>query len=279
MLKLIFITNNVRMAKIAEIAGVDRIMIDLEILGKKERQMGRDTLISNHRIEDIYNIKNAIEKSELIVRINPINKNSPKEIEDVVKAGADIIMLPMFKTKSEVEMFLNMVNGRTKNMLLMEHADAVNNIDEILQVPDINEMHIGLNDLHISMGNTFMFELIADGTVEYIVKKSHDKNIPVGIGGMSRLGTGIMPAELILAEHCRLHSNGVILSRGFLDNIDDIDNIDIKELQQIFCNNVMLIREKERQMEEETNKFFEDKHKLFVENIDRIVKRNKVKNK
>ena len=49
-LKLIFITDNPTSAGIAVNAGVDRIMIDLEHLGKQARQGHLDTLISNRSI-------------------------------------------------------------------------------------------------------------------------------------------------------------------------------------------------------------------------------------
>ena len=39
-LKTMFITNNIEVAKIAQKYGVDRIWIDLEVLGKEERQKG-----------------------------------------------------------------------------------------------------------------------------------------------------------------------------------------------------------------------------------------------
>ena len=45
MLKLMYITNDPAVAKIAADAGVDRIFIDMEVLGKAERQGGMDTVI------------------------------------------------------------------------------------------------------------------------------------------------------------------------------------------------------------------------------------------
>lgn len=44
MLKLMYITNDSTVAKIAVDAGVDRIFIDMEVLGKVERQGGMDTV-------------------------------------------------------------------------------------------------------------------------------------------------------------------------------------------------------------------------------------------
>ena len=55
-LKLMYITNKVEVALIAEKYGVDRIWIDLEKEGKAERQKGRDSVKSNHTIEDIRSI-------------------------------------------------------------------------------------------------------------------------------------------------------------------------------------------------------------------------------
>lgn len=48
MLKLMYITNDPAVAKIAADAGVDRIFIDMEVLGKAERQGGMDTVQSHH---------------------------------------------------------------------------------------------------------------------------------------------------------------------------------------------------------------------------------------
>ena len=43
MLKLMYITNDENVAKIADKHGVDRIFVDLEQIGKQERQGGMDT--------------------------------------------------------------------------------------------------------------------------------------------------------------------------------------------------------------------------------------------
>ena len=43
-LKLMYITNNADVALIAEKYGVDRIWVDLESLGKEERQQGMNSV-------------------------------------------------------------------------------------------------------------------------------------------------------------------------------------------------------------------------------------------
>lgn len=60
MIKLMYITNDKEVAKIAENAGVDRIWIDLEVNGKEERQKGMDTVKSKHKIEDVAKIKKVL---------------------------------------------------------------------------------------------------------------------------------------------------------------------------------------------------------------------------
>lgn len=177
-LTLMYITNDSDIALIAEKYGVQRIWIDLETLGKEERQKGMNTVKSQHTVEDIQAIKPLLTTSEMLVRINPWNQNSVKEINDVVSAGADIIMLPMWKSTKEVEHFIEAVEGRCKTTLLLETKEAAECLDEVLDSGGMDEIHIGLNDLHLSYGMTFMFELLADGTVDKLTKKIAACGIP-----------------------------------------------------------------------------------------------------
>lgn len=75
MLKLMYITNRPEIARIAEEAGVDRIFVDLETIGKQKRQGGMDTVQSHHTLEDIPRIREAFHK-EVLVRSNPIHPGS-----------------------------------------------------------------------------------------------------------------------------------------------------------------------------------------------------------
>ena len=232
-MKFLKIENNPDNAILFQKIGVDRIFLDLEILGKKERQKGLDTIISeSHSINDVKRLSSILTTSELLVRINPLNINSKSEIEKCIKDGADILMLPMFKTKKEVQSFINIVDKRVKTCLLLETSQALCRLDDILTVEGIDEIHIGLNDLHLSMGLDFMFELLSGGIVEYIIKKIRPFNIKVGFGGIAPLEKGLVSGEMILKEHIRLNSSSVILSRPFdalLDNnFDTFENAFIK---------------------------------------------------
>ncbi len=244
-LKLMYITNNSDVALIAEKYGVNRIWIDLETLGKEERQKGMNTVKSKHSIEDIKKIKPLLSKSELLVRINPWNENSIREINDVVSAGADIIMLPMWKSSIEVSNFINTVGNRCKTTLLLETKEAVECLDEVLKNYNMDEIHIGLNDLHLSYGMTFMFELLANGTVEKLIQKIKTKGIPYGFGGIARLGEGDLSAEKIIMEHYRLGSTRVILSRSFC-NADEIK--DISYIEKVFRENIRELHDFEKKI-------------------------------
>ena len=60
MINLFYITNNIIEAQIVDGLDIDWIFIDLETIGKKERQVGRNTVLSNHSINDIHKIKSKI---------------------------------------------------------------------------------------------------------------------------------------------------------------------------------------------------------------------------
>lgn len=257
-LKLMYITNRPDVAQIAESAGVDRIFVDMEYIGKKERQGGMDTVQCHHTIADIAAVRGAIKKSELLVRCNPIYAGSEQEIEQIIEAGADIIMLPYFHTAGEAERFIEAVNGRVKAVLLVETPEAVENIDDILAL-DIDEVHIGLNDLSLGYHKKFMFELLSDGTVERLCFKFRQKGIPYGFGGIASIGKGELPAELIIKEHYRLGSTRAILSRSFCD-ICKYSDLDV--IQNIFADGIKKIRGLERECEQHQHYFTDNKREV-----------------
>ncbi len=267
-LKLMYITNRTDIAKIAEDAGVDRIFVDLEYIGKNLRQGGMDTVQNRHTPTDVANIKKVVSKAELIVRVNPIHDateeyaSTEEEIDSVVNAGADIIMLPYFKTANEVKRFITAVNGRVKTMLLFESAKSIQNIEDILALNGIDEVYIGLNDLSLDYGRKFLFDILADGTVEKITKKFKEKKLPFGFGGLATLDGGALPGSKVLPEHLSLGSTCVILSRAFC-NTNQIT--DLEKIKDIFAIGVKKIREYEIFCSKQHISFFEQNHKQLQE--------------
>lgn len=264
-----FITNRPEVALIAEKYGVDRIWIDLETIGKEERQKDMNTVKSHHKIGDIRTIKPLLSKAKMMVRVNSWYDYSTEEIDAVIDAGADVVMLPYWKTVEEVKKFLSAVHGRCKTSLLLETREAVECIDEVIKMGGFDEIHIGLNDLHLSYGLTFMFELLSNGTVEKLCQKFKNAGIPYGFGGIAKLGDGLLPAEKIIMEHYRLGSTRAILSRTFC-NTDKIT--DIKEIDRIFKENMDDLREYELSMADMTQEDFIRNKAEITQAVDMIVK-------
>ncbi len=250
MLKLMYITNNPDVAKIVERFGVDRVFIDMEYIGKSDRQGGMDTVQSRHTVEDIKAVKSVLRNAELLVRCNPIHEAtdaytcSKEEIDAIIEAGADVIMLPYFKSVDEVKTFIALVGGRAKTLPLVETPEAVACIDEILALKGIDEIFIGLNDLSLGYGMKFMFQLLENGTVERLCKKFQSKGMSYGFGGIAALGKGMLPSERVIAEHYRLGSTCAILSRSFC-NTNKIT--DLQEIENIFECGLQEIRAFEQQ--------------------------------
>ena len=213
--KLMILCDDPKSAIDAQNAGIDRIFYDLEYIGKAERQHGRNTVKSNNSIDNIPAIRKVVTTSELLVRTNPIHAYSQAEVDKAVEYGADILMLPMVMDHHDVEQYVAMVGGRAKVCIMIETAAAMARLDKILAVRGVDEIFVGLNDLHITMGLSFMFELLSGGLVEYIAEKCNKAGIPFGFGGIARIGEGDLPSDYILGEHVRLGSQSVILSRTF----------------------------------------------------------------
>lgn len=225
MLKLMLITNDPVLAVDAYEAGVDRIFVDLERLGKLERQGHLDTLISQHAICDVATIRRAVPQAEILVRLNPLNAQTPREVDEAVANGADTLMLPMFDQPEQVMEFSCYVRGRVGIVPLVETALATTNLESVVDTPGIVEVYFGLNDLHLSLGLDFMFEPLANGMVDRMAAAARAANRRFGFGGIARIGEGALPAELVLGEHVRLGSSSVILSRTFCRGSGERDGL------------------------------------------------------
>ena len=74
MLNLMYITKRPEIAQIAEEAGVDWIFVDMEFIGKTVGKEGLDTVQNHHTVEDVANVKAAVQKAKILVRVNPIHE-------------------------------------------------------------------------------------------------------------------------------------------------------------------------------------------------------------
>src|SRR5512133_3343199 len=161
MLELIQITNDPAFARRCDELGGFRLFVDLERLGKAQRQAGRNTFISAHDIADVNRIKAVLRRSALMVRVNPLHQGTRDEVSAVLERGADMLMLPMFHGAADLREFADIVAGRVPIVPLLETGAALASLDEWIATPGLGEVYVGLNDLHLSLGLRFMFEPLA----------------------------------------------------------------------------------------------------------------------
>lgn len=224
-MRFFFITNSPSLARFAVDNGADRIFVDLELLGKVERQGHLDTVISRHEMADVPKLRSILPGTELMVRVNPVHPGSKDEIDAAVAAGADILMLPMFRTVAEVERVAEFIGGRCRLCLLVETREAMEDIARIAAVEEVDEFHIGLNDLSLDLGLAFMFTPLSLGLVDAMAEALRAAGKPFGIGGLARVDEGLLHARLLIGEHVRLGSTAAILSRTFHRQLASVEEI------------------------------------------------------
>jgi 2-keto-3-deoxy-L-rhamnonate aldolase RhmA len=216
-MRLCVVTDDGDYALEAERAGIDRVMIDLERTGKAARQAGRGLFLSTHRIEAVARLRHTLSRASIVVRTNPLDAGSAAEVDTVVAAGADVLMLPYFFGVDEVRAFLSLVAGRCRVALLVETAAAAASLDAIVQQPGVDEVHVGLNDLSLSLGQPTIVESMCSGPVEAMAATLRRRGVPFGVGGVARLSRVDLPIppECMLAEQIRLGATRAWLGRSF----------------------------------------------------------------
>ena len=237
MIDLLTITNSPALASACDALLGMRLFVDLERNGKAERQAGRNTFISTHQIGDVGRVKAVLRHARLMVRVNPYDPAqaaaAQAEVDDVIAQGADLIMLPMFTSAAQLRAFTGIVAGRVPVVPLLETAGALACLDDWITTPGIAEVFVGLNDLHLSLGCRFMFEPLVLGHVERVAIVARQHGLRFGFGGIARVDEGLLPGQDVLAEHLRLGSQAVILSRTF-NRVDEATSFEqaVAELRQ-----------------------------------------------
>lgn len=217
------ITADARFAARADRVGVERIGIDLERLGKRERQARENTRLSDHRVIDIAPIAREVKRAMPFARINPIQQESEREIDAAVGAGAQVLMLPFFRTQEEVEQFVRLVAGRARTVVLVETSAALVRVRDIFAVPGIDEVMAGLNDLRLQLGVRSHFEVLASPILEGLSAEARRAGLPFSVGGVARADDASLPvpSDLVLAQYPRLQATGAWLSRSFFNGMPE----------------------------------------------------------
>lgn len=265
-INLMILASDAVAAKEAQDAGIDRIFFDLEFINKHERQRGLNTVKSTNDISYLPKIREVITTSQLLVRTNPINTHLSEEIDKTIDYGADILMLPMATDRKDVETFIKYIKGKAKVNIMIESTQALARLDSILEVDGIDEVFIGLNDLHLGLGLNFMFEVLSGGLVDYIADKCKKQNIPFGFGGIARIGDGRLQADYILGEHYRMGSSSVILSRTFKGEVNNPNGEKI-----VMQTEIRKVREKEEEIKKWNTPQFEENRNQLKKIVNSIV--------
>ncbi len=216
------LTRDPTLARAADEAGVDRIGIDIERLGKHQRQGARPELrFSDHELDDLTTLKKHVRRAEIFVRLNPLHEGSRAEIERALELGAQVVMLPYFSAPDDARCFAEMIGGRAKPVLLIETAAAAARIREIAAVPGVAEIMVGLNDLHMSLGMAHPFEVLASDAIAAIAGHVRAAGLRFGFGGVARAGDRMLPVppDLIYPQYPLLGATAAWLARSFYTDI------------------------------------------------------------
>lgn len=215
--RLTLICGDARLAQAAHHAGVDRILVDLERLGKAERQAGRPLFITDYSWEDAAAVRAVLPAGTFFLRLDPWHKGSVKQIEQALALGVDGLMLPYFHDAEAPLQFAECVGGRAIVIPLVETVGAVRDLPRLLASDLIGEFHVGLNDLALDSGYPSLHSLWGHELLDTVAGAARAAGKPFGVGGVTdpRLtGLSVDPAYVI-AEHLRLGSTGALLGGSF----------------------------------------------------------------
>jgi 2-keto-3-deoxy-L-rhamnonate aldolase RhmA len=216
------ITCDPALVRAADAAGVDRVGIDIERIGKSQRQ-GHipNARLSDHQLEQLATVAANVTRAEIFVRLNPLHEGLRAEIDRALALGAQALMLPYFSGPHEVACFVEMVGGRGSPILLLETAAAVVRLRDIVAVKGLTEIVVGLNDLHLSLGLPNHFEVVGSDLMTMIADRVRGAGLRFGFGGLARIDDSTLPVppDLVCAQYPRLGATSAWLSRSFFRDL------------------------------------------------------------
>jgi len=235
-------TNNLEPAHWANEAGVERIGVDLETIGKSSRQEGMGTWVSHHSWNDLYRLGRTVPPDRLFVRLNGLHAKSGEEITRAIDAGVRFIMQPNFTQLSELEIFARLVDRRAEVVPLVERSAATAIIGHLPSL-GIREIHIGLNDLSIDLGQRNRLAVLAMPIMNSISATALAARLRFGLGGLGRACDRDLPvhSDLVYAQHARLKASGALLARSFFS---------ASMTQTIFDAEILRLRQRLREWSE-----------------------------
>jgi hypothetical protein len=213
--ELFLFSTDPQVIRTAGIAGVHGFIVDMENKCKQTRQSGFDTQINLNTLEDLKTVRTCTDR-KVICRVNGFGDHTPAEVEQVVDAGADEILLPMVRKPEEVLRTLDLIHDRCKLGILIETVDAVNSAAALDSLP-LSRIYVGLNDLAIDRKLRCIFTSVADSTLDWIRPSILQ---PFGFGGLTLPEKGYpIPCRLLAGEITRLGCDFTFLRRSFFKDI------------------------------------------------------------
>ncbi len=232
-LELFLFTSDVGLATQAVAAGVDGIVIDWERSGKHARQRGADTEVNEDTVEDLRRLR-ASTDARILCRINPLGVETAGEIDAAVEAGAAEVLLPMVRSRHDVEQALELAAGRVELGILVETAEAVASAPELARLP-LSRVFLGLNDLAIERRSASIFAALVDGTIDE-VRTAFD--VPFGVAGLTVPEAGEpLPCRLLIGELARLRCEFTFLRRSFRRDIEGRSlDVEVPRIRDAVCD-------------------------------------------
>ena len=120
--------------------------------------------------------------------------------------------------------FAELVGGRAVVVGLLETPGALAAVDEVVAVPGLDELHIGINDLGLALGLANRFLVLARDDVAAAAGAAAAVGKRFGAGGIGRARDERFPvaADLVYAQLARLDSGAALLSRSFTGGAGDL---------------------------------------------------------
>ena len=233
---LTLFTNDPQLAARADLAGIDRIGVDLESIGKGLRQGHLNTWISDHCETDLQLLSPCLQRADLFARCNPIHPGTADDIGRLLAGGVKVLMLPYFKTALEAETFIRIIDGRATPVLLVETKEAAAVMSDLCRIDGVKEIHIGLNDMRLSLGWPSHFHVLASDFLVRLCEPVLEAGLRLGVGGVGRAGDCDLPipSDLVIAQMVRLGAAASLVSRAFFHDGGSLDLVhEIKALRRL----------------------------------------------
>lgn len=216
------ITADAQLVRAADQAGVDRIGIDIERIGKLARQGHlAHPRFAAHQLDDLATVASNVRHAAVFARLNPLHAGSPEEVERALEFDAQFLMLPFFTQSAEVASFVEIVDGRAEVIPLVETAAAVECLLEIVTIRGLREIMVGLNDLQLSLALENPFQIVVSDRMQAIAANIRGAGLRFGFGGLARVDDTTLPVapDLVIAQYPRLGASAAWLSRSFFRGI------------------------------------------------------------